>query len=107
MRRAILIVLNESERQQLKQLRRGWRVSVQLAERAAIVQHAANGLDNQQIGELMGISRQKVGRWCDRYAAHGLAGIAKDAPRPGCKRRIAGRTSRRATATRITSRPSM
>jgi len=81
-------VLNEAERQQLERIKRGRRVSVRLAERAAIVLHAADGLENQRIGELMGISRQKAGRWRDRYAAHGLAGIEKDAPRPGRHRRI-------------------
>lgn len=88
MRRATPIVLDEAQRKQLEALRRGRRVPVRLAERAAIVLHAADGLENQQIGTVMGISRQKAGRWRDRYAAHGLAGIEKDAPRPGRKRRI-------------------
>jgi transposase len=36
----------------------------------------------------MGISRQKAGRWRQRYAERGLAGIEKDAPRSGRHRRI-------------------
>jgi len=88
MRQATFIVLSDSERETLERLKRGRRVSVRLAERATIVLHAADGLDNQQIGATLGISRQKAGRWRDRYAALGLAGIEKDAPRPGRKRRI-------------------
>jgi transposase len=88
MKRATPIVLDDSEREQLERLRRGRRVSVRLAERAAIVLHAADGLANQQIAAVMSISRFKAGRWRDRYAAAGLAGIEKDAPRPGRKRRI-------------------
>lgn len=88
MRRATCISLDEGERGGLEQLSRGRRVPVRLAERAAIVLHAAAGLENQQIAERMGISRQKAGRWRSRYAAHGLAGIEKDAPRPGRRRRI-------------------
>ena len=88
MRRATPIVLDDWQRQQLERIKRGRRVAVRLAERAAIVLHAADGLENQQIGALMGISRFKAGRWRDRYAAHGLAGIEKDAPRPGRHRRI-------------------
>jgi len=88
MRRAIQITLSEAERATLEQLKRGRRVTVRLAERAAIVLHAADGLENQQIAALMGISRQKAGRWRDRYAALGLAGIEKDAPRPGRHRQI-------------------
>ena len=81
-------MLDDWQRQQLERIKRGRRVAVRLAERAAIVLHAADGLENQQIGALMGISRFKAGRWRDRYAAHGLAGIEKDAPRPGRHRRI-------------------
>lgn len=88
MRRATLIVLDEAEREQLLRLKRSRRVSVRLVERVSIVLHAADGLEDQQIGAAMGISRQKAGRWRQRYAAHGLAGIEKDAPRPGRKRRI-------------------
>lgn len=88
MRKAIVISLERCERDQLEKLKRSRRTSVRLAERAMIVLHAADGLENQQIGQVMGISRQKAGRWRDRYAAHGLAGIEKDAPRPGRKRRI-------------------
>jgi transposase len=88
MRKATPIVLDKTQRLELEKLKRGRRVSVRLAERAAIVLHAADGLDNQQIGELMNISRQKVGRWRQRYAARGIAGIEKDAPRPGRRRQI-------------------
>ncbi len=81
-------MLDPTQREQLERLKRGRRVSVRLAERAAIVLHAADGLENQQIGEVMGLSRQKASRWRGRYAERGLAGIQKDAPRPGRKRRI-------------------
>ena len=100
MRRATPILLSNVQREQLKALKSGRRVSVRLAERAAIVLHAADGLENQQIGEVMGISRQKVGRWRDRFAGHGLAAIEKDAPRPGRKRRIDDK--QRATVVRKT-----
>ncbi len=88
MRKAIPIVLDATQRSELERIQRGRRVSVRLSERASIVLHAADGLDNQQIAALMGISRFKAGRWRDRYAAQGLAGIEKDAPRPGRHRRI-------------------
>ena len=88
MRRATPIVLEPAQREQLERLARGRRISVRLAERARVVLHAADGMENQRIGEALGISRQKAGRWRDRYAGHGLAGIEKDAPRPGRKRRI-------------------
>ena len=83
MRRAVTITLDSSERAHLERLKNGRRVAVRLAERAAIVLLAADGLESQEIAKMMGISRQKVGRWRSRYAAQGLEGIEKDAPRPG------------------------
>lgn len=77
------INLTEDQRIELEKLSRGRSVSVRLAERATLVLHAAQGMRNDEIGELLGMSRQKVGRWRARYAALGLAGIEKDAPRPG------------------------
>jgi len=88
MRKAVAINLNESERQGLEQLKRGRRVPVRLAERAAIVLLAGDGLENQDIAARLGITRQKAGRWRRRYAERGLAGIEKDAPRPGRRQRI-------------------
>jgi transposase len=88
MRKAIPIVLDDSQRQKLESLKRARRVSVRLMERATIVLHAAEGLEDQEIGEKMGITRQKAGRWRKRYAKLGLAGIEKDAPRSGRKLRI-------------------
>ena len=80
--------MTESERRNLERIRRGRRVAVRLAERAAIVLLADDGLENQQIAAELGISRHKAGRWRDRYAELGLPGIEKDAPRPGRHRRI-------------------
>ena len=88
MRRAVPIVLDDSQRLKLQELKRGRRVPVRLAERAEIILHAADGLEDQQIGQRMGITRQKAGRWRQRYAELGLPGIQKDAPRSGRKRRI-------------------
>lgn len=83
MRIAQSIELTASEKAGLTKLAQGRRVSVRLAERARIVLPAAEGKNNQEIGGTLGMTRQKAGRWRMRYAAEGLAGIEKDAPRPG------------------------
>ena len=92
MRKAIPIVLDEAQRATLEEITRSRRTSVRLAERAAIVLHAAAGLQDKQIAAEMGIPRQKAARWRKRYVKLGLLGIAKDAPRPGRKRRIGAQT---------------
>lgn len=83
MRIAVAIELTESEMKQLTQLARDGKSEGRLAERSKIVLLASQGLENQQIDLMLGLSRQKVGRWSDRYAKSGFSGIEKDAPRPG------------------------
>lgn len=83
MRVAPKIVLSQEEAEALGRLARGRRSSVRLAQRASIVLLAAEGKENQEIAVELGMSRETVGRWRHRYAASGLAGIEKDATRPG------------------------
>lgn len=88
MRVAPPISLSEQQREQLEALARSHTASVRLAQRAKIVLLAAAGLENKEIGERLSVTRQKVARWRDRFNEAGLAGIEKDAPRPGRKPQI-------------------
>lgn len=92
MRVAVAIVLEADERELLERLSRSRSTPVRLAERSKIVLLAAEGKTNGEIAKELGITRQKVGRWRDRYHELGLAGIEKDAPRPGRKKEISSRT---------------
>jgi transposase len=83
MRKAVTIELTEKERGTLLALSRGKKVAVRLAQRAAIILLAADGQENMAIAARLNITRQRVARWRDRYAAQGLEGIAMDAPRSG------------------------
>jgi transposase len=44
---------------------------------------AAEGMENQEIAAELRITRATVARWRNRFAAHGVQGIVKDAPRGG------------------------
>lgn len=77
------IQLSEAERKRLESLVKGRTTPVRLVKRSRIVLLAAQGVENQEIGQRLGTTRQKAGRWRSRYAKLGLAGIEKDAPRPG------------------------
>jgi len=46
---------------------------------------ASEGQDNKDIAAEVGVTRQLVGRWRNRYLQQGLAGIEKDAPGRGRK----------------------
>jgi transposase len=88
---AVDIVLSDEEARELSRLSKSRSVSVRLAERSRIVLLANKGMTNEEIGDELGITRQKAGRWRNRYAERGLEGISRDAPRPGRKPRISSR----------------
>jgi transposase len=78
---APVIELSEEEEAQLVRLAHSKMSSVRLAERSRIVLLAAQGLQDTQIAQELGIGRITVGRWRQRYIASRLAGIERDLPR--------------------------
>jgi transposase len=85
MRVAPTITLHDDDRQRLERWARGRATPARLVLRARIVLAAAEGKDNQTIAGELGTNRLLVGKWRNRFAAQGLAGIEKDAPRGGRK----------------------
>jgi transposase len=87
-RTAPTIVLAENERSTLD----AWAAARSLPHRqvlrAQIITRAANGMKNQDIAAELRISRPTVQLWRERFLALRLAGLEKDAPRPGRKARI-------------------
>ena len=75
MRKAATIELDNEQRKELKRLSRSRSTTVRLAERSRIILLADEGLNNQDIAARLKITRQKAGRWRDRFVRHGLAGI--------------------------------
>ena len=89
MRVAPRITLRDDIRDELKRYARGFKTPVRLMVRARIVLRAADGLENREIAEELGLVRATVGKWRTRFAAKGIEGILKDAPRSGRKPRVA------------------
>jgi transposase len=87
MRRACQISLSDEDRTTLERWSRGRSTQARLVTRARIVLAAAEGMENKDIAAELGISRGAVARWRDRFAAAGVAGIKKDAPRGGRPRK--------------------
>jgi transposase len=83
MRRAIAIQMSDSDRTTLQQWARGRRTPARLVLRAKIVLAAADGRENQEIAAACRTDPHTVARWRRRFAQHGVAGLAKDAPRNG------------------------
>jgi transposase len=68
---------------------------VRVAERARIVLFAASGQQDKEIAAGMAITPKKVSRWRKRFLALGVAGLEKDAPRPGRNPKIGTRLRQR------------
>ena len=81
LRVAPTIVLSNEQKSELAQLTPSKRTSVRLAQRAQIVLLAAQGLQNKDIAEQLGIGRVQAARWRERYLQSGLQGIERDLPR--------------------------
>ena len=81
------IELSEVERESLNRLVRRCKVARGDAQRAEIVLQAAEGLNNCEIAAAVGVTRQTVRTWRERFARHRLDGL-DDEPRCGAPRKI-------------------
>jgi len=77
-----VVELSEEGRAGLEAVARRTTVSAGLARRARIVLLAAEGVPLDRIGRQIGVDRNVVRLWVDRYRAGGLASL-EDRPRPG------------------------
>lgn len=85
---AVAICLSEEEKAKLESIARSGLSPQRLVERAAVVLLASEGRNNGEIAEHLGITRQKAGRWRERFAAQRFAGIEQDQPGRGRKATI-------------------
>jgi transposase len=83
MRVAPPVELTEDQKRSLQQWARGRSLPARQVERARVVLLAAAGKQDLEIAAEIGISNQKAARWRKRFLKMGLAGLEKDAPRPG------------------------
>jgi transposase len=84
---AVSIELSEQERAQLESWARRRSSAQALALRCRIVLLAAQGLNNTEIAERLGVHRPMVRKWRSRFAEYRLDGLV-DEPRPGKPRSI-------------------
>ena len=85
--RPVVIELSEAEREQLESWSRRRSSAQALAERSRIVLAAADGLNNTEIAERLGVNISTARRWRNRFGELRLDGLS-DEPRPGQPRRI-------------------
>lgn len=80
--------LAPGDRDLLEALVRGRNTAQKVALRARIVVGAAQGCSNNHLAHQLGLTRPTVLLWRKRYAQAGVAGLLRDAPRPGRRKRI-------------------
>ena len=94
MRIAPQVELDADQRSRLEAIVRSRKLPARLIERSRIVLLAAAGCRNKQIAAELNLTPEKAARWRKRYLQLGLAGLEKDAPRPGRKPRITAKLMR-------------
>lgn len=83
MRVAPTIQLSSAARLELEKMSRRRTTAVRVAQRSRIVLLAAEGMQNNEIAERMGVAPRMVALWRSRFIQQGVEGLLKDAPRPG------------------------
>lgn len=76
------LVLSPEERSELERRERAPSSQCRHVLRAGIILRAAQGLDNSEVGRLLGVERKTVGKWRGRFVKRRLEGL-EDAPRSG------------------------
>ncbi len=103
---AAALMVSAGQRVILEQLVRARGTPQKLVLRSRIILHAAEGMANNAIAETLGTSRPTVLLWRERFKRLGLAGLEKDAPRPGRQPKIpAAKTAQVIEATLQTKPP--
>src|ERR1039458_2715596 len=105
MRIAPAIRLSPEERTVLESQARSRSLPVRVGERARIVLFAASGQQDNEIAAVMAVTHKKVSRWRKRFLALGVAGLQKDARRPGRTRTIGTRLTKRVVTMTTRQKP--
>jgi len=95
MRIAPAITLSADQQVALQQQARSRWLPARAVERARIVLLAAEGRQDKEIAATLKITPKKVSRWRKRFLTLGLAGLERDAPRPGRSPKITAGFTRR------------
>jgi transposase len=85
------ILLAPGEQELLEGLVRGRNTAQKVVLRARIILGGSEGVSNNHLAKQLSITRPTVLLWRQRFAHARVAGLLRDAPRPGRRRRIRAR----------------
>jgi len=98
------LVLSSDQREELEGLARRRSTAQAMALRARIVLACAEGGNNTEVAQRLGVFRQTVGRWRRRFIQSGVDGLL-DEPRPGAPRKISDAAVERVVTLTLESKP--
>jgi len=99
------IKLESTEQATLTSWSRSRSMPLRQVQRAKIILMAASGTNNKEIAATLGMSRPTIQLWRQRFMALRLAGLEKDAPRPGRKHRISAAKIKAVVEATLHSKP--
>ena len=88
MRVAARVELTTEQEGLLSKAAKSSSASVRFAQRATIVLLAARGMQDIEIAEQVGTTRQRSARWRERFLRLGIEGLKRDAARPGRRKKF-------------------
>ena len=98
------LIVSPSERKRLEAWTRRRKTAQALATRARIVLLCATGMQNIDVAEDLGVSKQMVGKWRQRFIDRRLDGLL-DETRPGAPRRVSDEDVERIVVQTLESTP--
>jgi transposase len=106
MRVAARILLTSDQRVELERFARGRKIQARLVLRARIVLLAGDGHTDLEIAERLSVVPRTAARWRARFLKEDLAGLERDAPRPGRRPAISAQTVREVIEKTTQQKPS-
>lgn len=103
-RRAPEVTLSDDQRQALSTLAARRTTAQALAMRARIVLACAQGAENKQVADALGVCQATVGKWRRRFVERGIEGL-HDEPKPGVPRTITDEMVEAVIVRTLESRP--
>ncbi len=88
MPRTSKVWLSQEQQDDFERFTRSRTLAARWVQRSQILLMAAAHKPDQEIARALGITRQTVALWQERFVEQGVAGIEKDAPRSGRPRTI-------------------
>ena len=98
------LIVSPSERKRLEGWTRRRKTAQALAIRARIVLLCASGIQNIDVAEQLGVSKQMVGKWRKRFIDRRIDGLL-DEPRPGAPRKITDEDVERVIVQTLETKP--